>query len=167
MPAEIRNRIYEEVFVEEPHDIFVVGPTRFMQPAIVRTSKTIRADCLKLFYNSYHFEVEIQDYNFGPHPKHWVWKSRRHYPYIMLSGRVATSSWSNFLEWLHMFWQDVSMPRVIDQGDGCGHEITCAAAFDIVESLAKAGTPWEAVMTVLNSFKVGVQANWRGEWMER
>lgn len=59
LPAELRNRIYALVVVDQKHlDLSCAG----RQPALAATKSTIRKDVLPIFYGENIFMVDISDF---------------------------------------------------------------------------------------------------------
>ena len=137
----------EFAYYGSPCKEIFVSPSWFQQPAICRTCRQLRNETLKLFLDFYANNI-IEDLKFGPHVGHWIWTQG---PYMMLHG----VSWSNFKEWLQLYYGDERVAKVSDK-EGVEASITervCRPAFDIVRKLADAGVGWDVVEGVLENFK--------------
>lgn len=160
LPREIRDMIYEPVMEEVPNDMvlddmtMIVSPSAFMQPAICRVNQQLRSETLPLF-DHFEFDLAICHLKLAPHRGHWIWKK---HPSLLLEGDI---SWSNFKEWLHLYWQDTDLPKISYYHfmDADTLEKVCEPMFEVVGKMADAGLDWEAVKPMLENMKDISQAS--------
>lgn len=145
LPRELRDMIFFELLVGDEGNAAEIDAVRFKQPGICRVNRQLRHESLMLWYDN-PFVVRTTDLKLAPQPGHWVWDRR---PWITIRGLC---SWDNFKDWLRTYFDDQMTPRLDMHEPELELEKTLSHAFDIVQTLAEAGTPWEVVETVLNDF---------------
>lgn len=144
LPRELRDMIYFKAVLQDEAEEIKISIARFQQPGICRVNKQLRRETLGLWYDDTHFVLRIRNLKFGPHAGHWVWTKD---PSMSPEG---VNDWENFKEWLRKYFGDRRTPRF--QIYTSEQLSVLSGAFDIVKTLAEAGTEWETVDKVLDSF---------------
>ena len=148
LPSELRIQISRYVVVNEQR--ISVSKTDCTQPALLRTCRQIREECLKIFYGENHFDIYLYDLEYDLSTAHWcrngVEGQHRHWHYRGLW------KWSNLKNWLQRRHAEplnlVSRPHNTDVDR---HYRTVASLFNIVDTMK--AHPWEEVEKVLEEVR--------------
>lgn len=167
MPAEIRNRIYHEVLVEDGYIEFYIEhlsdanvldesfrPKNFVEPGLLRCCSQIRREARSIFFEQNVFDNIIREGRIEPHLGHWFWTQLK--PHNRVIGHAGDFGYEQMVELLKAYWNgDVSeglFQYLFDDrcDDVWPHLKISMEAFKIVRELKT--TRWETIKTVLDSF---------------
>ena len=75
LPAELRNRIYEFVLLQEDDEAIEIGSTGVPEPSLLLTCKQIRKEGLPIYYEENTFDIFSRDFDSSVMLK-WAERSR-------------------------------------------------------------------------------------------
>lgn len=111
-----------------------------------------------MFYQLNCFTIKIKHPKLEPQSGHWVFKEPTSLMYF--EGRKSRT---NFKQWLKMYFDDRSTPRIPEPDyirEYCFELMVCQA-FNIIDALAPSHLPWDMVETVLDAYLEGTEASSR------
>jgi hypothetical protein len=152
LPAELRNPIYEYVIFDRY--VKYLKQDNCSEPALLQACKKMRNEALSMYRHRMKFELQLQDFQFGPQLGHWFWQPLKQDRFVLENeGRC---DWRDFLEWLKMCHRGViGIPEVYqDSHRSDGTAEIFDLAFKIANNLKE--TPWLTVKDVLNFYAAGV-----------
>ncbi|EME81044.1 uncharacterized protein MYCFIDRAFT_76980 [Pseudocercospora fijiensis CIRAD86] len=155
LAPEIRNLIYEYSLCNS--ESIEITRDNWMQPALLRTCKTIRREATGIYYCKNTFEFECENFDSSIPLNFWRYTSK-FYDQSKLRANISCrdcEAWPNFLNWLKAYFEDRLPFHLTYNVEVNDREFnTAAKAFDIVYDLRNAGNDWNAIEKVLESYKV-------------
>jgi hypothetical protein len=154
--VELRNRIYEDVLVDEEIDdvdwdkaaIHIDGSTR--EPGLLKACKQIRREARKMYYSQNMFSVIICDLKLMPHASHPIWEDTRETEIVLGGGH----DWDNLMEWLRAYHAG-TISATPDFEDSCSPTLLSWDFLEVLFNVANKSRkpPWEVVSGILQSFE--------------
>lgn len=157
LAAELRNRIYELVLVEDEKIWF--NKKNFKQPGLLCVNRQIRSEASPIYYHLNTFNVDCMNFDSTSlkllyrQNKKWVKKSAlkesENINFFFQDQQKA--NWNNVMEWMRDFHaREVFVaPGDVEVCLASGHAIT--QMLNVVERLR--GLPWTKVKYVLECMK--------------
>ena len=112
-----------------------VSKAHRQQPALLRTSRQLREEGLKIFYSENTFDLHIRDLRYALPTYHWLQMNT-------LKGNIVLAgscNWTNLQDWMRQFHSRETNFRPVGEST-IPQSRTLIALFDIAEALR--AIPW-------------------------
>lgn len=158
MPAELRNRIYRDVLLE---DEVTVDDNSHLQPGLLRACRQLRNEATRIYYEEKAFILRVFDLRLSIPSHHWLMVDVPRVPMPRMRLLVGGAMhWDNLVEWMkRLHGEPTPCPAVGPEVISRVRAVSRALA--IVFELRQ--VPWGTVLRALEHFKEAVEPT-DGSW---
>ncbi|KAF7190922.1 hypothetical protein HII31_08081 [Pseudocercospora fuligena] len=154
LPAELLNRIYREVLVEN-FKIPILEMNKPQYPGLITVCRKTYQESRLIYLEENTFEIYCFDYKV-PMPlntsKHWILHSKAT-RFVVYQGSL---NWTNLMTWVKLWYEDKALraPEPILQGGRLMPRLA-ARVFSIAEAMGQ--VDWDTMERVLEEVKMGFE----------
>lgn len=158
LPAEIRNTIYRYALVKAK---ILIQPQRPPphQPSLLRVSRQLRRETIKIYYSEKLFKWHIRDFN-SDIKRAWCPASESRRTANSVFSFVGRCDWNQLLKWLEAaYYKQANVPSGQKPPHYTGNDAAAVQLFNAVRSMRnEQGQSWEEVKANLELIRLTLAA---------
>ena len=161
LSPELRNIIYRTALLTHTTTPITIPPTGLVQPALLRTSRQLRAETTSIYLRENAFRILVDDLAVRVPPRHWLASApvpgQGNFR-VRLAGAL---NWPNLLAWCRRVHEAVFL--MPEAKSAVGRVVR--PALQIAKVMR--GLPWEEVLKVLEQYRRGCEGMGEagGKWV--